>query len=210
MKLSEAIQRVDRSERNHSYADAEKFSQEFGFHLNWNAKFEERVHGYWLWRWQCTDTWVGYRVYFMDNEPVAVSWQPARKSSEEIEWVSKEAYNKVRDFMLELLAEDLHAQPKFAKLDEVLPELGYNVTYGSQLHFYEGKLADGTPVSVVNVYGKRYEPPSEHWSTVDVKLPDGTVREKVPLSEIYFPLLLAKEEAAPEAAAPKTSGPAAV
>ena len=207
MLLSEAIKRVDRSDSNHSDADAEKFSQEFGFHLSWNAKFEERVHGYWLWRWQCTDTWVGYRVYYMDDEPVCVSWQPARGSSENFEWVSKEVYNKVREFMLELLAEDLRAQPKFAELDEMLPELGYTVTYGSQLHFHNGKLADGTPVSVARVYGKRYEPPSEHWSTVDVKLPDGAVREKVPLSEIYFPYLLAKQEVVPEAPAPMPNGP---
>ena len=49
---------------------------------------------YWASRWQCTDSWVGIRLYFYEGEFVAVSSQSARKSHENFDWKDKESYFK--------------------------------------------------------------------------------------------------------------------
>ena len=53
-------------------------------------------------RWICTDTEVGIRVWYFENEPVCISYQPYRKSDETFGWLSKDCFEKVRDYALSL------------------------------------------------------------------------------------------------------------
>ena len=57
--------------------------------------------------WICTDTDVGIRVWYLDNEPMCISWQPYRKSSETFGWISKDKFNEVRNYALSLKDDSL-------------------------------------------------------------------------------------------------------
>jgi len=56
--------------------------------------------------WICTDTEVGIRVWYFDNEPVCISWKPYRKSDETFGWLSKEKFDIVRNYALSLRDEN--------------------------------------------------------------------------------------------------------
>lgn len=51
--------------------------------------------------WICTDTRVGLKFYFLNNEFICASFQQGRKSQEEFEWASQEAANKVRQYFID-------------------------------------------------------------------------------------------------------------
>lgn len=72
--------------------------------LDYSEEFETRVEKFYIVgaNWVCTDTRVGLAVYTFDGVPVAISAQPARKSSEDIEFISVDAAKKVREFILSL------------------------------------------------------------------------------------------------------------
>lgn len=72
-------------------SDIETFSSLFGISLYWNDEFSKRMLKHWITSWVCTDTKVGLAVYCLDNVPVAISTQTARKSEERIKFVSEEA-----------------------------------------------------------------------------------------------------------------------
>lgn len=69
-------------------------------------KDNERLTYCYYHRWICTDTEVGIRVWYFDNNPVCISWQPYRKSNETFGWISKEHFNKVRKYALSLKDDD--------------------------------------------------------------------------------------------------------
>ena len=103
MNWREAIAGLNVCDLKQSYADIERFSSELGLCAfdGW-LEFEQRVKKYWVSKWLCTDITVGLAVYMMDGEPVAVSGRQARKADENIQFVSREAGIKVRDFILSL------------------------------------------------------------------------------------------------------------
>lgn len=195
MKLKELIERVDRSERNTDTADVEEFASMFNISMSWERKFGERVKKHWIYNWMCTDTWVGLAAYYMDGEPVAVSFQSARKNSENIEFISKEAGYKVRDFIVSLMEPE--EAPSFAVADlEEEVGAGYTVSYGEQLLRREAKYQEHD-VKVVHTYDTHED--HEMWSKVDVQLPDGDIRT-VHLNDLCFPFYLTPaEEQAPVA-----------
>lgn len=133
MKLRDLIHAVDRSKDNTTSANIDLFCRELDLneypgHID---QFDEAVQGHWLIKWLCSDTWVGYIVYFMDNEPVAISSQMARKSSKELQFVSLEAAAKLRQFILECIGTP-EFTPSVANLDEETDPY-YTVSYSSQL-----------------------------------------------------------------------------
>ena len=148
MKMRDLINAVDRSEKNFTSADIDDFCRELNLneYPGWNQQFEDAVKGYWLIKWLCTDTWVGYAVYYMDNEPIAISVQTARKNPTAYEFVSLEAATKLRKFILECLGES-EFTPTIMDLDEETDPY-YTISYSSQLLVDEGVLY-GRPVKLV-------------------------------------------------------------
>lgn len=59
--------------------------------------------------WTCTDTEVGIRVWYLDNNPVCISWQPFRKSNEEFGWLSQEAFDGVKAYIVSLQDNEVKA-----------------------------------------------------------------------------------------------------
>lgn len=196
MKLSELIHKVDRSERNSSSADIDDFSRALDLDdcMGWHEEFDKRVKGYFLIRWYCTDTWVGYRVYFMDDEPVAISSQTGRKSDEEIEFVSLEAAQKVKDFIKSLEGEE-EFNPTLANMDEEISELTYTVSFSGQLLVDEG-FFDGQLAKVkrkCHGYGNSPEDMGLKMDELDVVMPNGELK-RIKCRDFIIPMHLKKEE----------------
>ena len=84
----------------------------------YSVEFSKRMREHWVESWVCTDTVVGYSVFFLDRTPVAVSIQRGRKSKKEIQFISEEAYDLVRDAVLECLSEDDLPEIPLADLNE--------------------------------------------------------------------------------------------
>lgn len=113
MLTIEAARRVTKTKENQD--DMPRFSKAIGrlFSIedieneynslwnNWNEENTERqrLKGYWITRWLCTDTHVGEMAYFLDDELVMTCVQTARKSDAAIYFVDQAAYDKVKAFM---------------------------------------------------------------------------------------------------------------
>lgn len=139
MLLKDIISNLDKSEQNEDRSivwDLEDMGVEVGLqlecgtHQNMN---DYKLKCYWIANHYCTDTFVGYRAYFLEDKFVALSYQPARKSDEVYEWVSKEAFIKVRNYILSLQVEESVDFPeKFLDMEEDFGK-GYPVQYTGQL-----------------------------------------------------------------------------
>ena len=180
MKLSEAIKRVDRSRQNTAYTDVDRFKTLFNILGFFGDEFEERVKKYWLAPTYCTDTFVGWAVYYMDDEPVAVSWQSARKSDEQISFVSDDAAKKVRHYLMELQIKEEAAVIKLANLDEEFGEF-YTAQHASAIlpktGVYQGKQA-----KIVKAFNQ-----ADRWDDLVVELEDGT-QKQIKVNEFQIPL----------------------
>lgn len=191
MKLSEIFQRVQKNGRySVTDADIDDFSRAANaeVYLGWSEEWDKRVKGYWVQRWLCTDTWVGRRVYFLDGEPLAVSWQSARKSPEDIEFVSVEMADKCRKFIYELHGE---GEPSYdlCNMDEDIAEF-YNFDLSD--YFLEPKgFVDGIEVDIIERCAWPEGDRKSHWISHHsiVRFPDGT-EKMVNAEDIHFPLLV--------------------
>ena len=70
-------------------------------------KIYVRVKKYGQVSWICTDTKVGHSVYTFDDKPFAISSKRYRKSDEKFQFVSYDAANSVRNFLLSLVDPDM-------------------------------------------------------------------------------------------------------
>lgn len=95
MLLKELIETLDKSDTNKQEVDIYDLEGLLNDYFSINtyldkSKTNTRVTCYWLGKWLCTDTHVGYRVYFLDDKLLALSYQPARKSDETFTFANKE------------------------------------------------------------------------------------------------------------------------
>lgn len=105
MKISEIIQRIQKTEQYKDWVDTEKLGYDLGiYHMEYME--QDRITSYFFASWICTDTVVGYRVYFFDEVPVMISTQLGRKSDEEYGWLSVEYAKQLKEYLLSLLHKD--------------------------------------------------------------------------------------------------------
>lgn len=123
MKLRDAIEKLDRSDKNKSHANIDHFMSalDMSNYLGWDERFEEKVQMYWIQSWLCTDMMVGTAVYYMDGELIAFSHQTARRSNCEVYFVSENAAKKVRAFLATLIDEQRN-DPQIISLDTEIPD----------------------------------------------------------------------------------------
>lgn len=128
------IKRVRRFDKNSHDSSIDEFCMALDINtmLGWSEEFSKRVREHYLIKWYCTDTWVGTCVYYMDDEPIAISTQDARKSDKIYEFISEEAASKVRDFILELIAKDYPPCYDLIDMNKDVDEF-YSVSYTGQL-----------------------------------------------------------------------------
>lgn len=190
MKLRDIIKNVDKSESNSSYVNIEELSQEVsGIYYGYSEKENTRIKAFFFTKEQCTDTWVGWRVYFLDDEAVAISHQPYRKSSEEFEWISEALLKKTYDYIISLY------EPETPRGSIIKPEdfdqdfgEGYKVEYGSRLLTNDVIYEPTKEKVVVTTVWREYKDIGD-WHHVKIKFGDGQ-EKKVPVSEIIVPFSL--------------------
>ncbi len=102
MDLKQLILNTKISPENECYVNFDTIASAVGLsYYGFNGDDQKELVGYWTQaKWYCTDSWVGIRAYNLNGELVCVSSQVGRKYPQEFEWVSKEAYDKTRDFIL--------------------------------------------------------------------------------------------------------------
>ncbi len=188
MKLRDIIDRIDRSKRSDP-VDGYGIASELGVSVDL-AEVDLEDHGVSKYRyasWICTDTRVGGSIIFLDGEPVAATWQSARKDDERYWWFSAEAAAKMRQRLLDIQIKTAPPAVKLVDLDMDMSD-GFHVSFSSQL-LTDDVIWRGRPAKVVKVYGTRYERPVEHWSTVDLEQ-DGVVTPNVPMEDVLVPYCL--------------------
>ncbi len=188
MKLIEALQNVDKSKSNSTAADFDELADEFGL-SDWYdydlTIFDERMKGYYVLNWMCTDQYVGMIAYYLDGDLVGGSYQPARKSHTHYEFVSKEAGYKVRDFLLSMIEKEEH-QFKIIDMEEEIEEF-YSVQFTPQLLTKEGLYSE-----VPCKYIKEITEEGSYVSTqVLVEFEDGT-QKIIDIQDFKIPLHLTK------------------
>lgn len=185
MKLSEAIERLDRSDQNKCWI-AEDFAAELGLEsLFPYLDYEE--HGfasYFLTSWLCTDTHVGTSIVFYAGEPIAVVHQESRRGGKAYAWIGGyETKLKMRGVLLSLYqAQD--GETFVADLNEDIGE-GFAVTYSGELLDKTVLLKEtGEPVEVVKTY--RSFDQVDRWRHIDIR-PTGGKKQTVTMAEILVP-----------------------
>lgn len=125
--------------------DWENLSSIFNINLDWSD--DTRLKSYYIKIHYCTDSYVGIKAYFLDDEFIALSNQIGRKYPEEFDFVSTEIAEKVKDYLLSLLEPEEHSAnvSVIDYLDEEIPNT-YKIEYNTQIlqkkAIYKGERVD--------------------------------------------------------------------
>jgi len=146
MKLIDIANKIDKSQKNESQVDTMEFSSELNYAFYYVD--QNRLKAYWIGNWHCTDSYVGYRMYFLDDEPVAVSMQTGRKSNEEFEWLSKELALKVRDYLISLMSDDNELNIKLCDINRDIGD-NYQISFNNQILNPERAIYNGKSIEIL-------------------------------------------------------------
>jgi len=184
MNILEIVSAFDKENHRSHCVDSYIFVELLGIHCDSMdyAKVEDALKSYFYANWRCTDTLVGGRIYYLHDEPVAVSWQEGRKCCEDIEFLSVETAEKLKAFLMDCIIVD----PNKYDIVEENKDLGngYRISYGSQLVTNKAKyLVTGETVTITQAHSKMYE--IDKWRIVLIETSEGII--EVPLSDLEFP-----------------------
>lgn len=133
MTLGYLIDNIDKSESNEEWVDLQEIAEEVNLDCwCWGDDTGKKLKIYRLFTWLCTDSHVGAHVLFFEDKPVAVTIQSARKSGVDYEWISVDARNSVRDFLVTLVEADEEEAPNLINLDSEMDD-GFYIRYNSQV-----------------------------------------------------------------------------
>jgi hypothetical protein len=150
MKVKDIIKHINKSKEFEQEISICSFAMEvFDLHYIDFYNEQNRLKCFFLTNWYCTDTYVGKRVYFLDGEPVAISNQIGRKYDEKFTWVSKEAYDKTKNYILSF-ATDPEIEIDILEENDEMQEF-YKVEFYSQMfkHHKENAYYKGDKVKVL-------------------------------------------------------------
>lgn len=154
---------------------------------NWDK--QSRLISYYILNWYCTDSIVGFKVYFFDDVPVAISSQRGRKCNEDFQWISKELYQKVYDYIISFREDEDH-QSRIVLIDEkqYFPET-FNVDYYYQMMKYhkENALYNDQKVNVVGFKDSYIDGGKYHQEQVEIKFENDTTKW-IQTKELRFPI----------------------
>jgi len=144
----------------------------------------ERLKAYYFKTHLCTDTQVGSKAYYFDDELVAISYKEFRNSYELFWFASKEAANKVRDFLKSFIQEpEIHYN--LFDLDEDGYDEKYSIEYNSGI-LHKSAWYEGSKVEIVrtNFRSEGFNSPN-YLRGVEIRLADGTTKIVTP-SDLLF------------------------
>lgn len=173
MKLSELIPLVDKSERNEHHFSAWDSDLFRDLAIDVEPEYDAlnaNLKRYWLNVWQCTDTWVGLAIIFLNDECVGLSYQSGRKSQETYWWVSKQTRIDVRDYILSLIKPPIYDDDyEGIGLDEDISDL-CKISYASEIIGSKTRkcLYNGEEVKIINTFYGKYDN-----NDVEIELPSG-------------------------------------
>lgn len=186
MKLSEAIARVNKDDIDGVY-EIDAFSSILNIQFyGYDKGIPNRLKQVFLTKWLCTDTWVGTRIYFLDNIPVAVSHQSARKSDEVIKFITENDAQRMKDFIFSLMQDEESGSIPVCNLDEEIGEC-FHVSYGGQLLHKEG-FYQGFPAKVQKTYEDYAD--IKKWEVIEISYSDGqsAIFKEIGVEEFDIPL----------------------
>ena len=145
---------------------------------------DERLKCYFIKRWYCTDSYVGLRAYFLDDELVAFSFQGGRKADESFEFISKDSAKKLREYVYSLIVKRDFEYDSLSYIENIDDEVDpmFKIEYNSQILHKYGFL-NGEKVEIV----KKHYPFSDprYFHTVEVKRENG-VKTEVDCRDLLF------------------------
>ena len=134
-------------------------------------------------QWYCTDTWVGINVIYLNNHPVAVTNQIGRKCDVNIYFLSEEAKNLVKEYLLSLYSNQ-QDYSEYLTEDDLNEEMGdyFKIEYSSQV-LYKTAWLNGEQVEITQKPRNLNNNINLH--TVAIKHKDG-VEKWVDVRELDF------------------------
>lgn len=192
MKLIDIIRNVKRTDNpspsSWDYADLTQIMNEFDIY-DYLDSANTRITVSFYEKRLCTDSHVGGRVYFLDDDVIAISYQTGRKSSETFKWVSKEDFEKTHQYLLSLV-NDTSEIPFTLLVDE---DYEVEMDEGHYVEFAGGILADelilkndNSRVKLIDRLTKVYGTTSQY---VKIKLASGD-EQIVSTKEVLVPYLI--------------------
>lgn len=128
---------------------AEFFNRYVNFIID-NEKIKRCDIGMWL----CTDSWVGTRIYFFEDRPLAYSYQRGRKCKEDFYFFSKEIYNETKIYLESLLEEEVTRISTIADIEKEINCDYYSRPYREELlvkkGFVKNLMGDLVPVDIID------------------------------------------------------------
>lgn len=180
MKLKNIVQQIDKSEQNKCGVDTMALGEEL--HLDIPYVNQTRLTSYWVGNWYCTDTYVGYKLYFFDDAPVAFTSQTARKSDEIFHWFSLDTTKKIKDYLLSLLIEEeMPFQVKICDLEEDIGD-SFKIAFNSQILNQDRILYQGEKATLLERLKNK---PYGISTLCKIQLPNGQIKE-VEIEELDF------------------------
>jgi len=188
MKLIDIANKIDKSKKNECYINVSNFTYNLNYdrfdydEFDYDNESNQRLKAYWFGNWHCTDSYVGYKMYFLDNEPVAVSTQNGRKSDEEFEWFSEELAIKVKNYLISLMPKKREVNITLCDINDDIGD-GYKIHYNGQLlPKYNKPIFNGESVKILE------EMKNKPYGTDDrlkIKLNSGEEKE-IGISDLDF------------------------
>lgn len=171
MKIKDIIQKVDKSKNFEKEVYLGDFANKI-FAVSIYCNEQTRLKSYFIGNWRCTDTTVGYLVYFLDDKPVAISYKTARKQTERIEWLSKDDYINVKTYVMSFLVEEEDIY-YVADLEEDIGET-YQISFYEQLLDYHmnNAIFEGNNVKIIG-FKDSYNDDDYHPETVQIQFENG-------------------------------------
>lgn len=185
MLLKEIIERIDKSEENRNYIDFEALAYELDIKFGYTDIDDKdlRLTSYFLSPFADNGFFCGEALYFFDNEFVAISYKASESSDENFRWISKEAANTVRNYLLEI--DDFETGLELCDLKENHGD-GYRISYPDEVIDWSKGQYKGKKFKFIEVVGPYFD------GRIKIRTSDGT-EVVVDTSEIEFSYHLANK-----------------
>jgi len=112
------LKTIDTSKMERTYGDFHDMCEsEFQIYEYLQQSEEPRLTHCYYYTWMCTDTYVGIRVWYFDNEPVCISYKPYRKYDELFYWISQDLFKTVFNYAMHL--KEKETPPDFSSIEDM-------------------------------------------------------------------------------------------
>ena len=129
VNVQEILKTIDTSKMNRTYCDFHDMcEQEFDIY-EYLQQDEIRLTYCYYHTWMCTDTYVGVRVWYLDNNVVCISFKPYRKSDEIFYWLSVQNFEEVHRYAQSLREPDNPTYKTVQDIDEDFIEIAKSIEY---------------------------------------------------------------------------------